>query len=235
MDEQRKNIEFYNDGVDRFIVITVATEDNDELQRFRDSAKRYGVPYIVLGLGDDWKSGRAVNGVLLEPGGAQKIIYLRDEIKNWENLQDTIIMFTDSYDVLFNATPMEIIRKFRDMGSPIVFSAEKTCWPDTEIAERYPMVDSEYYFLNSGGFIGYGDHIIKMVNHDIDIAEDDQRYYTKYYLESGYEIPEATPFSGIKENMYELHENGSPFGWMSETYFDEDILEYVSNKWGSSD
>ena len=232
MDVKREELKFYNDGVDRFIVITVATEDNDELSRFKDSCKRYNIPFLILGLGDDWKSGRAENGVLLEPGGAQKIIYLRDEIKNWDNLGDTIIMFTDSYDVMFNGTPMEIVRQFRDMKSPIVFSAEKTCWPDEPAKENYPYVESPYYYLNSGGFIGYGDHILKMVNHDIDIEEDDQRYYTKYYLESGYQVPKATPFEGVKENTYELHQNGSPFGWMSETYFDEDVLKYVSDKWG---
>ena len=232
MDVKREELKFYNDGVDRFIVITVATEDNDELDRFKDSCKRYNIPFLILGLGDDWESGRAENGVLLEPGGAQKIIYLRDEIKNWDNLGDTIIMFTDSYDVMFNGTPMEIVRQFRDMKSPIVFSAEKTCWPDESAGENYPYVESPYYYLNSGGFIGYGDHILKMVNHEISIEEDDQRYYTKYYLESGYQVPKATPFEGVKENTYELHQNGSPFGWMSETYFDEDVLKYVSDKWG---
>ena len=232
MDIQREELKFYNDGVDRFIVITVATEDNDELQRFRDSCNRYNIPYLVLGLGDDWVSGRAENGVLLEPGGAQKIIYLRDEIKNWKNLQDTIIMFTDSYDVMFNGTPMEIIKRFRDMNTPLLFSAEKTCWPDEDISDAYPIVESDYRFLNSGGFIGYGDHIIKMINTEIDVEEDDQRFYSRYFLESGYRVPEKEPLKQVKENNYELHENGSPFGWMSETYFDEDVLEYVSNKWG---
>ena len=232
MDIQREELKFYNDGVDRFIVITVATEDNDELQRFRDSCNRYNIPYLVLGLGDDWVSGRAENGVLLEPGGAQKIIYLRDEIKGWKNLQDTIIMFTDSYDVMFNGTPMEIIKRFREMNTPLLFSAEKTCWPDEDISDAYPIVESDYRFLNSGGFIGYGDHIIKMINTEIDVEEDDQRFYSRYFLESGYRVPEKEPLKQVKENNYELHENGSPFGWMSETYFDEDVLEYVSNKWG---
>ena len=56
---------FYDDGVDKFIVITVATEDNDNLKRFKKSCEYYNVPYKVLGLGDTWSSGKAVNGVLL--------------------------------------------------------------------------------------------------------------------------------------------------------------------------
>ena len=62
---------FYSDGIDKFVVITVATEDNENLDRFRKSCSYYNIPYIILGLGDEWKSGEAENGVLLEPGGAQ--------------------------------------------------------------------------------------------------------------------------------------------------------------------
>ena len=84
-----KNV--YSDGMDRFVVITVATDRNENLDRFEDSCKQNDIPYIILGLGDKWESGRAENGVLLEPGGAQKIIYLREEIKGWYALDNTII------------------------------------------------------------------------------------------------------------------------------------------------
>ena len=83
----------YSDAIDRFVVITVATERNENLRRFENSCKENGIPYMILGLGDKWESGRAENGVLLEPGGAQKIIYLRDEIKEWGDLENTIILF----------------------------------------------------------------------------------------------------------------------------------------------
>jgi hypothetical protein len=36
--------------------------------------------------------------------------------------------------------------------------------------------------LNSGGFIGYGDHILKLVDVDIEKSDDDQEFYTNYYL-----------------------------------------------------
>ena len=174
----------YSDGIDRFVVITVATERNDNLQRFEDSCKENGIPYMFLGLGDKWESGRAENGVLLEPGGAQKIIYLRDEIKTWDDLENTIILFTDSYDVIFNDGPKEIVRKFREFDSPIVFSAEKTCWPNSNIADEYPEVEGEYKYLNSGGIVGYGNHILEMVDIEIEKSDDDQEYYTTYFLES---------------------------------------------------
>jgi hypothetical protein len=174
---------FYSDGIDKFVVITVATEENENLARFRKSCSFYKVPYIVLGLGDDWKSGGAENGVLLEPGGAQKIIYLREELKSWPQLDDHIVMFTDSYDVVFSSGPEEILRKFRSTNAQIVFSAEKTCWPDSEIEDQYPEHDGEYRFLNSGGFIGYANQIMSILDEDIDISYDDQLYYAQKFLE----------------------------------------------------
>jgi hypothetical protein len=69
MEVMTEPLNYYMDGVDRFVVVTVATEDNDELNRFKDSCKRYNIPFQILGLGDDWKSGRAENGVLLDFSG----------------------------------------------------------------------------------------------------------------------------------------------------------------------
>ena len=172
----------YYDGVDRFVVITVATERNENLDRFEDTCKRNKIPYKVLGLGQTWESGAAENGVLLEPGGAQKIIYLRDEIKDWYDLENTVILFTDSYDVIFNDSPKNIMTKFRSFNSPMVFSAEKTCCPNQDLVDEYPKIDGDYRFLNSGGFIGYGDHILKLVDVDIEKSDDDQEFYTNYYL-----------------------------------------------------
>lgn len=174
---------FYSDGIDKFVVITVATDDNDDLARFRKSCSFYNVPYIILGLGDEWRSGKAENGVLLEPGGAQKIKYLYDELKSWPDLSDHIVLFTDSYDVVMTASPKEIIEKFRSTDSQILFSTEKTCWPDQSLEDQYPEVDTEYRFLNSGGFIGYANQIFEILDGDISIEEDDQLYYTNKFFE----------------------------------------------------
>ena len=86
--------------------------------------------------------------------------------------------------MIFNDSPKEIVRKFREFESPIVFSAEKTCWPNKDLADQYPKVDGEYKYLNSGGIVGYGNHILKMVDIEIEKSDDDQEYYTKYFLKS---------------------------------------------------
>lgn len=175
----------YNDGIDRFMVITVATEENEALNRFKDSCHKNNIPYKILGLGQEWTGGPAENGVLLQPGGAQKINLLKEDLKTYPDLGNHIIMFTDSYDVLFNDGPKNIVKKFREMKSAVVFSAEKTCWPDENLKDKYPMTMSPYRFLNSGGFIGYGDHISEIINKvEVGNDYDDQLYYTERFFES---------------------------------------------------
>ena len=174
----------YSDGIDKFMVITVATENNQELDRFRESCHHHNIPYKILGLGQEWTGGEAKNGVLLKPGGSQKINLLKEELKDYPDLGNHIILFTDSYDVLFNGTSEEIVDRFRKMESPIVFSAEKTCWPDVELKEQYPKSPTDYRYLNSGGFIGYGDHISKLINKvSVNNEYDDQLYYTERFFE----------------------------------------------------
>jgi hypothetical protein len=224
---------FYSDGIDKFVVITVATEENENLARFRKSCSFYNVPYIVLGLGDNWNSGAAEDGVLLEPGGAQKIHYLREELKSWPDLKDHIVLFSDSYDVVFASTPQEIIKKFREMRAEIVFSTEKTCWPDDSLSDEYPVVESEYKFLNSGGFIGYADKILEVIDVEIPIEDDDQLFYTKVFLDNveKIQIKEPKHYTLPSPGEWGTAINEYDIGSMSEPYFDEEIIDYLKTNY----
>jgi len=157
------NNNFYQDEFDKFILITVATEENDQLDRFKKSCEYFGVPYKILGLGQQWNGGDAENGVLQGFGGGQKVNLLKEELKTWETLENHVVMFTDSYDVILLQNPAEILNKFRAFTRPLVFSAEKTCWPNPMLEDSYPEAMTEYRFLNSGGFIGYADHIFNLI------------------------------------------------------------------------
>jgi len=224
---------FYSDGIDKFVVITVATEDNENLDRFRKSCSYYNIPYIILGLGDEWKSGEAENGVLLEPGGAQKIHYLREELKSWPDLEDHIILFTDSYDVVFNSSPKEILEKFRNFRTEVVFSTEKTCWPDENLASDYPKSSTEYKYLNSGGFIGYAPKIMEIIDVDIPIETDDQLFYTNFFLKNFKtdKIQIKPPIHKEKSTLLKFGYSSNDYniGSMSEPYFDSEILEYLKD------
>ena len=224
---------FYNDGVNKFTLITVATEENDQLDRFRKSCEYFNVPYKILGLGEDWNGGDAENGVLKGFGGGQKINLLRKELKTWLEVKNHIIMFTDSYDVVLLQNPQEILNKFRQFKQPIVFSAEKTCWPATELSEKYPESLTDYKYLNSGGFIGYVPNILELIKDEIDDKDDDQLYYTQKYLSSlKVHIPQKKSIEKIPENDYPIGDSNSRIGWMSEPVFDQEIKDHLKNNFG---
>jgi len=167
---------------DDFLVITVATDEIDVFKRFQKSCDIYGIPYKILGLHTKWKGGNMNIGM----GGGQKINLLRDELLNWttEKLEKTTILFTDSYDVIFTTNQKQIMTKYNKLikKQSILFSAEKYCWPDISLSEKYPKANSSFKYLNSGGFIGNAYEILHLLDINVKDTEDDQLYYTNKYL-----------------------------------------------------
>lgn len=75
------------------------------------------------------------------------------------------------------------MKKFKETGARVLFSAEKFCWPDVKLASKYPTVEPKASrYLNSGAFIGYAPEIWQLLQPSIENLEDDQLYYTKSYL-----------------------------------------------------
>ena len=165
-----------------FIIITVATEYNDQLKQFKESCKINNVPYKILGLNTIWKGGDMTNGT----GGGQKVNLLKEELEKWGNkqLKSTIVLFSDSYDVIVLSSAYEIMEKYiQFFKNRIVFSTEKCCWPNPSLEKYYPITESNYKYLNSGGFIGNAYEIYNMIkNIPIKDSDDDQLYYTKIFL-----------------------------------------------------
>lgn len=60
-------------------------------------------------------------------------------------------LFLPSYDVILASSPTELLKKFVQSGSHLLFSAESFCWPEWGLAEQYPEVGMGKRFLNSGG------------------------------------------------------------------------------------
>ncbi|GFQ84648.1 multifunctional procollagen lysine hydroxylase and glycosyltransferase LH3, partial [Trichonephila clavata] len=138
----------------KLVVLAVATEETDGFKRFMRSARVYGLNVEVLGMDEEWKG------------------------------EDLIIMFVDSYDVIFMAGPEEILKRFHKTKSKVLFSAEGYCWPDGSLADKYPKVEKGKRFLNSGGFMGYAPYIYEIVTSSpLKDEEDDQLFYTKIYLD----------------------------------------------------
>ena len=81
-------------------------------------------------MGQKWTGGDIAN----YPGGGQKINLLKPVLAKWKDDTRKLVMFTDSYDVIFASTADEIITKFLDFEANAVFSAEGFCWPDKALA-----------------------------------------------------------------------------------------------------
>nr|CAH0113763.1 unnamed protein product [Daphnia galeata] len=170
--------EIHSDG--KFLILTVATEETSGYKRYERSVKINGLPVKVLGLGEEWKGGDMANSV----GGGQKVLMLRKEMELHKDDPKKIIMFTDSYDVVFNANEEKILEQFLQFNARVLFSAEGFCWPDPNLASKYPEVERGKRFLNSGLFMGYAPELYHILNSgEIANDDDDQLFYTKVFLD----------------------------------------------------
>ena len=171
------------------LIISVATEKTDGFNLFEKSLTYFKFQYKILGLGKEWTGGNMKMG----PGGGQKINLLKEELNSWDinKQKSTIILFTDSYDVVFTSGPDSILQKYNNEceNNTVLFSSEKSCWPDNSLELDYPVSITSYKYLNSGGFIGIAYNIINIINENsINDAEDDQLYFTKIFLSKKYKI-----------------------------------------------
>ncbi|XP_053565984.1 procollagen-lysine,2-oxoglutarate 5-dioxygenase 2 isoform X2 [Bombina bombina] len=164
---------------DKLIVLTVATQETDGFHRFMQSAKYFNYNVKVLGNGIEWKGGDVANTI----GGGQKVRLLKEALESYDDHEDLVVLFTDSYDVIFSGGPEELLKKFQQTNHKVVFAAEGLVWPDKRLADKYPVVRSGKRFLNSGGFIGYTSHVNKIAQQwDLQDNDDDQLFYTKVYI-----------------------------------------------------
>lgn len=163
----------------RLMVVTVATEDTDGYKRFMDTANFFKLKILVIGMGEEWHGGDMQHSV----GGGQKINMLRSNLEQYKNDPNLVIMFTDSYDVLFAGGEEQILKNFLSFNARMIFSAESTLWPDKTLKDQFPKVKVGKRFLCSGGFIGYAKEFWSTVNQgDVADNDDDQLYYTKVFL-----------------------------------------------------
>ena len=171
-----------------FILLSVSTDQNNKgYQRFLSSVKQNKLNYKILGLNETWNGGNMEEGC----GGGQKINLLKKELSEYseEKLSKTIIMFTDSYDVIITGNQNEILERYfysqiyYNRPNSIMFSAEKCCWPDPSKKEYYPENYSVYKYLNSGSFIGTGYNIFNLIKkYTYSDSYDDQLFYTNQFL-----------------------------------------------------
>lgn len=165
-------------------LLATGTEMVPGLQQFIDSCEKNDLKYTIMGLNQPWHGGNMSEG----PGGGQKINFLINQIKDMHDEQ--VVLVTDSYDVVMNTHNIDIANKFYKFSKKIIFASETSCWPDESLKSRYPKINIQNKFLNSGGFIGRVKDIKKILPmEDYVISHsDDQLYYTYQYLAKPYLI-----------------------------------------------
>uniref|UniRef100_A0A452U6J6 Procollagen-lysine,2-oxoglutarate 5-dioxygenase 3 n=1 Tax=Ursus maritimus TaxID=29073 RepID=A0A452U6J6_URSMA len=159
-----------------------ASTETEGYRRFLRSAEFFNYTVRTLGLGEEWRGGDVARTV----GGGQKVRWLKKEMEKYADREDMVIMFVDSYDVILLGSPSELLKKFVQSGSHLLFSAEGFCWPEWGLAEQYPEVGTGKRFLNSGGFIGFAPTVHQVVRQwKYKDDDDDQLFYTRLYLDPG--------------------------------------------------
>uniref|UniRef100_A0A8C5NFI4 Procollagen-lysine,2-oxoglutarate 5-dioxygenase 1 n=1 Tax=Gouania willdenowi TaxID=441366 RepID=A0A8C5NFI4_GOUWI len=165
---------------EKLLVVTVATKETDGFRRFMRSAKHFNYTVEVLGAGEEWKGGDYMSA----PGGGQKVRLLKAALEQMKT-EDLIILFIDSYDVVFASGPKELLKKFQQAKHKVVFSSESLIWPDRHLEDKHPYVKEGNRFLGSGGFIGYLPNIKKMVaDWTGEDNTSDQLFFTRTYIDS---------------------------------------------------
>ncbi|XP_062821572.1 procollagen-lysine,2-oxoglutarate 5-dioxygenase 1 [Anolis carolinensis] len=160
---------------DNLLVLTVATEETEGFQRFRQSAKFFNYDIKVLGLDE---------GDQKPLGGGQKVRLLKAALENYADKEDLVILFTESDNALFASGPTEILKKFKQAASRVVFSSETLIYPDRRLESKYPQVREGNRFLGSGGFIGSAPFLSKMLaDWSGPDSASDQLFYTKVFLD----------------------------------------------------
>lgn len=141
--------------MNRVAVLTVSSRVPDpvkepyyKLQAFQASCKRRNIEPIYLQ--GQWR------GLMSKPRWL--LAWLEKNGQDYDH-----IIVTDAWDVLMVATVEEMIGKFNNQKFPILFNAERSCFPKPELAERFPSSPTPYRFLNSGFIVSKTDAAIQML------------------------------------------------------------------------
>ena len=167
--------------------VTVGTEEW-KCKKLYESARQNNIETINLGKGIVWEGGD-----MNKSGGGHKVNLLREYISMLPD--HDVLFFSDAYDIILCTSLDEITGRYLEFKHDIIFSSERFCWPDEELATEIistnktiePYNDTPYKYLNSGMFIGKVKHIKKLLS-EIPNDSDDQLYYQKEYISKRHDI-----------------------------------------------
>ena len=160
--------------------VTVATKPHPVLDALVRTVEAKGERLHVLGMQEEREIGWGANGAF-----GVKLREVHDFLASPSLGPDDVVLFSDAYDVFYCGDATEVLRRFAEFSTPVVFGAEVYCWPDPDKSREYPPETEGFRFryLNSGVFVGRV-HALRecMRGYSFDDAEDDQRFWTTRFL-----------------------------------------------------
>jgi hypothetical protein len=133
------------------LIVSYITEHNRASKNLERSLKKYGYNYSFVGINDEWKG--FIQG---------KIVELLQYLKT---VNYDYICVIDGYDMLATGPPEELLHKYGELKSPIVYGGEKFCFSyNGTPVEKYKSVSiwDVRKFANGGFCIGKREDIIQM-------------------------------------------------------------------------
>lgn len=171
-------------------VVTMVDQVTDRMSVLQESCERYDLDLVVLQR-NPW-----INN-------AFKLRLLVDYLNNPSLDPEDLILVVDAYDVVITRSPDQLISRFKELGSDIVFSAEANYYFREKDLELYYWIyyprngSSVFHFLNSGSFMGSVKSLKSLLNtvsqvYAIDFTDDqqlaeirsDQYVYSRFYVDS---------------------------------------------------
>lgn len=130
-------------------------------------------------MGIDWHGEDILNS-----GGGYKLNLLKRALKRLQVNADTLVLYTDSYNVIFTQPLDDIVKKFRQSGAGVLFGAERHLAADQATYEHlYPNAEVGSKFLNAAMFIGYLPKVQELLSSSIRNTECDHQFMARAYLD----------------------------------------------------
>lgn len=143
-------------------------------EQFKASVRRFGVEPTILGWHQEW------HGLMTKPRR------FREFLRKGQQTGDVLIV-CDAYDVVFATHPDEIgefwAKMFPAKSRPILFNAERNCFPRGDLADQFADAGTPWRYLNSGFMVGEPQDILTLLESmNLDEIPDDHQLPDKSWF-----------------------------------------------------
>jgi hypothetical protein len=154
------------------VVLTVVTDPHHKkLNRYlKQSCDYYGLTVKVLTIPESaWKGfGKRMKD--------KAVLSFISKLSD-----DTLILLSDGYDAFMCAGEAEIVSKFSNFGTPLVFSCEVNCSPSPATMGMHPQSPTPCRYLNSGGYMGRVGDLKRILPSVMQVKNPDRLYWSNQH------------------------------------------------------